>query len=113
MRVLKLPPEALMGPSDFLSNAGSWLVAGLGSLAATAPEMVMDLFIFTIALYFFLTEAKSIRKTLSGMKILSEREWDSIILVIQKSSYNTLVVSAAVGAIQALIVSGGKSWFGP
>lgn len=112
IRILKLPPESIAGPQDFIANAGTWLLTGLGTLAATAPELVMDLFIFSIALYFFLTEAKSIRKTVSSLKILTERELDQIILVIQRSSYFTLVVSAAVGAVQALIVALGGVFFG-
>lgn len=112
MDVLKIPQESMTGPSDFLASAGTWLLTGLGTLATMAPELVMDIFIFSVALYFFLTEAKSIRKTISGLKILTERELDQIILVVQRSSYSTLVVSAAVGAVQALIVALGGVFFG-
>lgn len=112
MRALKISPEEMTGPGDLAAKAGTWVFTGLGTLLASAPDMVMDLFIFSIALYFFLTEAKAIRRTFANLKLLTERELDQIIAVIQRSSYSTLVVSAAVGAIQALIVATGGVFFG-
>lgn len=100
------------GLTDYLAKAGTWLLAYVGSLASSAPELILNLFVFSCALYFFLTEAKYIRATFARLRLLQERELDQIIEVIQRSSYSTLVASAAIGALQASIVALGGLIFG-
>lgn len=97
---------------DFLTAAGSWLLAQTAPLASRAPELVLDLFVFSAALYVLLTEAKFIRRSISRFQILKEEELSQIITVVQKTSYITLVVSAVVGGVQALIVALGGVIFG-
>lgn len=104
------PPEG--GVMEFVPKAASWVLAYTGALAASAPEFLVSMFVFSAALYVFLTEARYIRATVSSFKILKETELDQIIRVVQRSSYTTLVVSAGIGAIQALIVALGGVFFG-
>ena len=112
LQAFKIPEDSFSAPTDFLGQAGTVILASLANLAASAPELLLDLFVFSVALYFFLTEATWIRKTFSDMKILREKELAEIVRVIQRSAYATLVVSASLGAIQALIVATGGVVFG-
>lgn len=98
--------------ADFLPKAGTAILQYVGSIASSAPEMILNLFVFSAALYFFLTESKYIRLTISSFRILKDRELDQLIAVVQKSSYTTLVVSASIGSLQALIVAIGGLVFG-
>jgi predicted PurR-regulated permease PerM len=104
------PPEG--GLMQYLPKAGSWVLSYVGNLASSAPELVIQLFVFSAALYFFLTESRFIRATVSSFKILSEQEVNSILRVVKRSSYTALVVTAGIGAIQAMIVAFGGLIFG-
>ncbi len=104
------PPEG--GLMQFLPKAGAFILGYVGNLASSAPELLIQLFVFSAALYFFLTESRFIRSTVSSFKFLSDREVDAILRVIKRSSYTTLVVTAGVGAIQATIVAVGGVIFG-
>jgi len=104
------PPEG--GVMEFVPKAAAWVLAYTGALAASAPELIISIFVFSAALYVFLTEARYIRATVSSFKILKESELDQIIRVVKRSSYTTLVVSAGIGAIQATIVALGGVIFG-
>lgn len=97
---------------DFLANAGAWVLSYTAGLATRAPELILHLFVFSAALYVFLTESRFIRASISRLKVLRDSELDQIIRVVQRSSYTTLVVSASIGAIQALIVALGGVLFG-
>lgn len=104
------PPEG--GLMQFLPKAGTFVLGYVGNLASSAPELLIQLFVFSAALYFFLTESRFIRSTVSSFKLLSDREIDAILRVVKRSSYTTLVVTAGVGAIQATIVALGGVLFG-
>lgn len=111
--LLKVNAKPMQGKyAEFLPKLGASVLAYLGSIASSAPDLIINLFVFSAALYFFLTESKYIRSTVSSFRILKERELDQLIGVVQKSSYTTLVVSASIGALQALIVSIGGLIFG-
>lgn len=111
-RNMHLDPKNFESPLALFAKAGTLAVSATTNLASHAPELILDLFIFSAALYFFLTESKMIRKTVSSFRILTENELDQIIRIVQRSSYVTLVASALVGTIQALIVALGGLVFG-
>jgi predicted PurR-regulated permease PerM len=102
----------LVSPAELVGKGGTLAVGWVANLASRTPELILDLFIFSLALYFFLTESKWIRKTVASFRVFTEREITQIVQVVQRSSYTTLVVTATVGAIQALIVTVGGLIFG-
>lgn len=104
-----IPPE---GGTDLIQKAGAAVLAYTAAIASSMPELVINLFVFCAALYVFLTESKYIRATVSSFRVLKESEVTEIIRVVQRSSYRTLVASAAIGSVQALIVALGAVIFG-
>ncbi len=104
-----LPDGAI---TDYLPKAGSAILTYTAGFATSAPEFILNLFIFSLALYFFLTESRMVRRAFSSLRILHEQELDELIRVTQRSSYTTLVVSATIGAIQASVVAVGGLIFG-
>lgn len=94
-------------PLAILSKGAAWLVDQATAVLTNVPELVLALFVFTTALYVLLTEAAAIRRFFLNLKVLERRELDEIVEIVQRSSYTTLVASALIGAVQALIVAGG------
>lgn len=109
---LHVSPEQLPQPLTLLTKAAGWLVDQTTVIVANLPELVLALFAFSVALYYFLTEARTIRKFFIGTRILDRDELDDIIVIVKKCSYRTLVASALIGAIQASVVALGAIIFG-
>ncbi len=109
---LDISPSETPKPLALLSSALNWLMAQTTTIAGNVPELILSLFVFSIALYYFLTEARSIRLSFMRMQILEREELDEIITIIKKSSYRTLIVSAVIGTLQGAIVAFGALGFG-
>lgn len=112
METVHLDPSDLPQPMVLFSKAASWLVDQTTAIVGNLPDFVLGLFVFTIALYFFLTDSKGIRQFFIKLKVLEHRELDEIISIVQRSSYVTLVASTVIGAAQALTVATGSWIFG-
>ena len=98
--------------SEWLAKGGTWLMNYLTSFITGLPEFVLALFVFTASLYYFLTEASTVKRVIVRLDLLSSREINQIISVVQRSSYQSLIVMAAIGAVQGLIVAGAAAAFG-
>lgn len=109
---LDISPSETPKPLALLSKSLNWLMEQTTTIAGNVPELVLSLFVFSIALYYFLTEARSIRLAFLRMEILDREELDEIISIIKKSSYRTLIVSAVIGTLQGAIVAFGALGFG-
>lgn len=90
-----------------LSRIANVVMSISSSLVARVPSLLISLFIYSAALYFFLAEAKSIRSLFDRLRLLDRVEANRFIHVLQRSSYNTVVTSVLIGLIQATIVSVG------
>ena len=102
---IQITPDQLTPPSSLIASAGGWIVSFTTGLAARAPEFVLGLFVFSGALFFFLTQSKEIRKNIERLDLLSVAELKKIIKIVQSTAYITLVSTAVIGTIQAIIVS--------
>lgn len=92
-------------PSGMASKAAAWVLGLTTAVVTQLPEIIIGIFIFSCALYYFLTQARSLKKTILAFDLLGEDQLNGIISVVQKSSYITLVMAGTIGTVQALIVS--------
>lgn len=90
---------------NMVANAASFVLQQVGKIASGTPEFIIALFVFTLALYYFLTEAKRIKRTFVSLDILPRSEFELILQEVQKGSYITLVTSAITGTVQATFVA--------
>lgn len=97
--------------SDGLSQAANILMSLSSAMVSRIPGLLVSLFIYTAALYFFLAESKSIRQLFDRLQLLEPSESGRFITLLQKSSFNTLITSVLIGVIQATIVSIGALIF--
>lgn len=92
-------------PAQLVATAGSWLMTSSTAVASRAPEFVLALFVFSCALFFFLTESRSIGKAMERLDLLSVKELREIVRIIQQTSFITLISTASIGTVQALLVA--------
>ncbi|AGH95336.1 AI-2E family transporter [Pseudobdellovibrio exovorus] len=93
-------------PVDLLGKYSGEIGSYATSLLASIPELALNLFVFFLALYYFLNEAQTVKSYFMRLNILSQREANNIIRIIKTSSHLTFVVSILIGILQASIVAG-------
>lgn len=109
---LNIDAAAAPDQTEWLAKGSAWFMNYLTNFIAGLPQFVLALFVFTAALYYFLTESSTVKRALVRLNLLSGREITQIISVVQRSSYQSLIVMAAIGALQGLIVAGAAAAFG-
>ena len=97
--------------NSFTKQIGDYTLNFTKSILTSIPQAALKLFAFFAALYFFLTQTYVIKKFFIGLNLLSERDAEIVVQDLRLSSYNALVISIVVGAIQATIVAIGAMVF--
>jgi len=98
----------LAGVSEEALNKIGTFVVGLSTASLyRVPEILLSVFVFNVALYFFLAEARLIKTAFLRLQFLTLVESEKVVSALQKSSYNTVVTSISLGAMAATIVSVG------
>lgn len=98
--------------ADLIPKAANFVLQQLANIASSAPEFLLSLLVFSLALYFFITESKKIGRSIASLDLLPRSELDLITNELQKGSYVTLFTSAVTGVIQSLFVAISVRLFG-
>jgi len=99
--------EFLNATEDSLSRVGNWAMGFLSGLVSSVPLILLSVFIFCTALYFFLAEAGVIYKIFLRQGLLTASETLRLIRLLQSACYTTMISSVIIAITQAVIVSVG------
>lgn len=89
----------------YASQAATWVLGATTALVSQIPAIIINTFIFSAALYFFLTQSRNIKKTILNFNLIPPGQLEDLIKVVQNSSHFTLITTIVIGSVQALIVS--------
>lgn len=90
---------------ETFGNAAQSVMGFVTALIYQVPSFLLSIFVFVVALYFFLAEASAIRRIFNRQNLLNPHEAERLIEVFQRASYSTVVTSVVIAAMQAAIVS--------
>ena len=90
---------------DFFGRATNTTLQVLSEVVQKLPNLLLSLFVFCAALYFFLAEAGPLRHIFLRQRVLDESGVNRFLGVLQQSCYNTVVSSVLISVIQATIVA--------
>lgn len=93
---------------DGLNQAVNFLVGYSTGIASNIPMLLLGVFVFCAALYFFLAEARWVRGAFMKQRFLSATEAERLIAVLQRSCYSVIVTSLVIAVLQATIVALGS-----
>ncbi len=91
--------------NNFTNDLGRKVLAISGDALSSLPALLMAIFVFSCALYFFLAENRRIKAMIVQSGVMGEGELDHLTMIFQKSSRATIVAAIITGFIQALIVA--------
>lgn len=90
---------------DSLSKIANGVMGFLSGLVYQVPLFLLSVFIFCAALYFFLAEARVIKRIFARQQLLNPHESERLIEIFQRASYSTVVTSVVIAILQAVIVT--------
>lgn len=100
-----ISPDSLPDLSAMIGDLGKKFIELMTAFAGGLPVFILNFFVFTLALYFFLTQAKRIKAAIGGLDLLTLDQLDQLVTAVQNSSYRSLVTTTLIGLIQASVVS--------
>lgn len=102
---LSLDASKLPDPVEFLSRYAGAIGTYTTSLLGKIPQLTLSIFIFFLALFYFLNSSEKIRSQFLKFDLLSEIETAKITTLLKHSSYLIFAISLLIAAIQAIIVT--------
>lgn len=90
---------------EALNKIGNFAVSASTNAVYHVPSILLSVFVFCVALYFFLAEARLIKTGFLNMKFLTPKESEKLVEVMQRASYSTVVTSISLGLMAATIVA--------
>ncbi len=106
---LKRKVDLIAISDHYINELGRHAITLSGKAISQLPELLMYIFVFCCALYFFLAEHRSLRSIFIKSRMVAPAEMDRLIEIFQKSCSSTLFASFVTGFIQATIVSLGSA----
>jgi len=101
--------EFMSATEDSLNRIGNWAMGFLSGLVASVPIILLSVFIFCAALYFFLAEAAVLYRVFLRQELLTAAETKRLIKLFQSACYTTMVSSVLISITQAVIVTIGAA----
>ncbi len=92
-------------PAELLNEYSGELGGFATKLIAKIPQFALSLFVFFLALYYFLNESRQVRSLIVKFDLVSEAEMNKIISIIKSSSFRTLIASIIIATVQALVIA--------
>jgi predicted PurR-regulated permease PerM len=96
---------------DALTRIGNIVVEISTGFAYHLPGVLLSVLVFCVALYFFLAEGRMVKAAFLRMQFLTRTEAEALIKVLQRSCFNVVVTSLALGCLAATLVSLGALIF--
>ncbi len=102
---LNIDVASMTKPAELLNEYSGELGGFATRLIAKIPQFALSLFVFFLALYYFLNESKAVRVFIVKFDLVSEAEMNKIISIIKSSSFRTLIASIIIATVQALVIA--------
>lgn len=93
---------------ESLSRVANASIQFLTQSFSQVPSILLSLFVFISALYFFLAEGGPLKRIFMRQGVLVNHEAERFISLLQRSCHNTVVSSMLIAIIQATMVSLGS-----
>lgn len=92
---------------DSLSSVANVGISFFTGLINQIPSILLSVFVFCAALYYFLAEGAVIRRTFNRQQLMEPHITKRFVEVLQKACSSTVTSSIIIGVMQAAIVSVG------
>lgn len=92
-------------PAELLNEYSGELGGFATKLLSKIPQFALSLFVFFLALYYFLNESTQVKRFIVKFDLVSEAEMNKIVSVIKSSAFRTLIASIVIASVQAMVIA--------
>jgi len=97
---------------QYLKQGIDWLVQHLGDIFSNFAKIILNLFIFIIALYYLLKDGERLKKTIVGLSPLTDADDEKIFNIIESAINSVIKGNLTVAVIQGALTAAGFAVFG-
>jgi len=113
--VQRFVPAQIKFSADFdqyLKQGLDWLIQHLGDIFSNFAKIVLNLFIFLVALYYLLKDGPRLKKTIVDLSPLADTDDEKIFNTIKSAINSVIKGNLTVAAVQGALTSAGFAVFG-
>lgn len=96
--------EPLKWLRSALAKVGTWLITNMTAILSGAPAVFMDIFIFTLSLYYFLAEGEALYHRAFAYLHLPSAKIERLALSFKEACKSIVLTNVVTGTIQAGLV---------
>lgn len=98
--------------NQYVKDGLAWLVQNLGGAFGGATRLLLDLFIFLIALYYFLRDGAKLKRTIIEMSPLADIDDTIVFTRLELAVTSVIRGSLTIALIQGVLTGIGFAFFG-
>ena len=97
---------------QYVKEGLAWLVHNLGGAFGGVARLLLSIFIFLIALYYFLRDGDRLKKTIIDVSPLADTDDNAVITRLEQAINSVIRGSLTIALIQGVLTSVGFAFFG-
>lgn len=97
---------------QYVKDGLEWLVQNLGGAFGELAKLLLSLFIFLIALYYFLRDGEKLKRTIIDVSPLADTDDNAVLTRLEQAVNSVIRGSLAIALIQGVLTSVGFALFG-
>ncbi len=97
---------------QYLKEGLSWLLQNLGAIFSNVAKLLINIFIFLMALYYLLKDGKKLKKIVIAMSPLADTDDETILKNLEISIHAVVKGSLTIALIQGVLTAVGFIIFG-
>ncbi len=97
---------------QYVKDGLEWLAQNLGGAFGGLAKLLLSLFIFLIALYYFLRDGEKLKRTIIDASPLADTDDNAVLTRLEQSVNSVIRGSLTIALIQGILTSIGFAFFG-
>jgi len=97
---------------QYLKQGLDWMVRHLGDIFSNFAKIMLNFFIFLVALYYLLKDGERLKKSIIGLSPLADTDDEKIFDIIESAINSVIKGNLTVAVIQGAMTSAGFAVFG-
>ena len=111
-RYIPVPIEFSLNFDKYLEQGLGWLLENMGGIFSNIAKMILNFFIFLIALYYLLKDGEGLKKAIVGLSPLADVDDEKIFNIIASAINSVIKGNLTVAVIQGALALAGFAVFG-
>ncbi len=111
-RYIPVPMEFSLNFDKYIEQGLEWLLKNIGGVFSNIAKMILNLFIFLIALYYLLKDGQQLKKTFVGLSPMTDADDEKIFNRLELAINSVIKGNLTVALVQGVLTAIGFAIFG-